>query len=97
MKRLFTDNGFRIVYDTDLDAPIADGFYFTFSYPGLTGEDLLRELLYYGSAPSPWAPPAASAPRACAPAPRSSSGPSFPTLNERLAWFHRDHQGTPGA
>ena len=39
MKRLFTDNGFRIVYDTDLDAPIADGFYFTFSYPGLTGED----------------------------------------------------------
>ena len=23
MKRLFTDNGFRIVYDTDLDAPIA--------------------------------------------------------------------------
>lgn len=48
MKRLFTENGFRIVYDKDEDEPIADGFYFTFSYPGLTGEELLTELLYYG-------------------------------------------------
>ncbi len=48
MKKLFTDNGFKIVYDKDIDKPIADGFYFTFSYPGLTGEKLLEELLYYG-------------------------------------------------
>ncbi len=48
MKRLFTDNGFKIVYDKDEDEPIADGFYFTFSYPGFTGEELLSELLYYG-------------------------------------------------
>ncbi|MCK5845016.1 MAG: hypothetical protein KAG97_09930, partial [Victivallales bacterium] len=25
-----------------------DGFYFTFSYPGLSGGELLTELLYYG-------------------------------------------------
>ena len=48
MKKLFTDNGFYIVYDKDVDEPIADGFYFTFAYPGLTGEELLNELIYYG-------------------------------------------------
>lgn len=48
MKKLFTENGFKIVYDKDEDEPIADGFYFTFSYPGFTGEELLNELLYYG-------------------------------------------------
>ena len=48
MKTLFTSNGFRIVYDQDIDVPIADGFYFTISYPGMTGQDLIRNLLYYG-------------------------------------------------
>ncbi|MCZ7611080.1 MAG: pyridoxal phosphate-dependent aminotransferase [Ignavibacterium sp.] len=48
MKNLFVNNGFKIVYDKDEDEPIADGFYFTFSYPGFTGEELLNKLLYYG-------------------------------------------------
>lgn len=48
MKALFLENGFNIVYDKDEDEPIADGFFFTFSYPGFTGEALLEELLYYG-------------------------------------------------
>jgi aspartate/methionine/tyrosine aminotransferase len=48
MKKLFTGNGFEIVYDMDEDEPLADGFYFTFSYPGMDGVDLLEELLYYG-------------------------------------------------
>jgi hypothetical protein len=48
MKDLFTKNGFRIVYDRDLDEPVADGFYFTISYPGMSGRELLEELLYYG-------------------------------------------------
>lgn len=48
MKKMFRDNGFRIVYDTDIDKPIADGFYFTISYPGMEGDQLLKELLYYG-------------------------------------------------
>ncbi len=48
MKKMFLSNGFKIVYDMDLDEPIADGFYFTISYPGMTGNDLLSELLYYG-------------------------------------------------
>jgi aspartate/methionine/tyrosine aminotransferase len=48
MKAFFTSNGFYITYDTDLDEPVADGFYFTISYPGMTSGELLEELLYYG-------------------------------------------------
>jgi hypothetical protein len=96
MKRMFTDHGFRIVYDTDLDAPIADGFYFTFSYPGLTGEELLRELLYYGVSAIALATTGSTRTeglRACTSLIQRSE---FPELNERLASFHRDHQRTAG-
>lgn len=48
MKELFLKNGFNIVYKNDLDIPIADGFYFTLSYPGMTGNQLVENLLYYG-------------------------------------------------
>lgn len=48
MKKLFTSYGFKIVYDMDEDKPLADGFYFTISYPGFTGEKLIEELIYYG-------------------------------------------------
>ncbi len=48
MKELFLKNGFRLVYDRDGDQPLADGFYFTVSYPGLSGGGLVAELLYYG-------------------------------------------------
>jgi aspartate/methionine/tyrosine aminotransferase len=48
MKKMFISNNFKIVYDRDLDEPLADGFYFTISYPGMTGYQLLEELLYYG-------------------------------------------------
>ncbi|MFV0593118.1 MAG: aminotransferase class I/II-fold pyridoxal phosphate-dependent enzyme [Draconibacterium sp.] len=48
MKALFLKNGFDVVYKTDLGVPIADGFYFTISYPGMTGNELVANLLYYG-------------------------------------------------
>ncbi len=48
LKKMFLDNGFHIVYDKDIDEPVGDGFYFTVSYPGFTGDELLKELLYYG-------------------------------------------------
>lgn len=48
MKKIFTDNGFNIVYDKDEGQPLADGFYFTISYPGMEGSELLEKLLYYG-------------------------------------------------
>ncbi|MDZ7739898.1 MAG: pyridoxal phosphate-dependent aminotransferase [Bacteroidales bacterium] len=48
MKQMFIANGFDIVYDTDIDRPIADGFYFTISFPGMSSGELLEKLLYYG-------------------------------------------------
>lgn len=48
MKQIFTKYGFEIVYDRDLDEPIADGFYFTIRYPGMTGGELMKELMFYG-------------------------------------------------
>lgn len=48
MKELFLKYGFRIVYEKDLDEPIADGFYFTIAYPGFNGVELVEKLLFYG-------------------------------------------------
>ncbi|MFN8254758.1 MAG: pyridoxal phosphate-dependent aminotransferase [Bacteroidales bacterium] len=48
IKKIFVNNGFKIVYEFDEEKPIADGFYFTFAYPGMNGTELLEELLYYG-------------------------------------------------
>lgn len=48
MKNMFVSNGFEIVYDTDLDEPVADGFYFTICYPGMSGNQLIEKLLCYG-------------------------------------------------
>lgn len=48
MKDIFLRHGFHIVYADDLDEPIADGFYFTIGYPGMTGGRLAHELMYYG-------------------------------------------------
>jgi aspartate/methionine/tyrosine aminotransferase len=48
LKNMFISNGFEILYDTDLNEPLADGFYFTIFYQGMTGKELLEELLYYG-------------------------------------------------
>ena len=45
---MFIDNGFSIVYNKDINKPLADGFYFTISYPGISGEALLEKFLYYG-------------------------------------------------
>lgn len=48
MKKIYTDAGFKVVYDKDGDTDVADGFYFTIMYPGLSGARLAHELLYYG-------------------------------------------------
>lgn len=48
LKGIFLKYGFKIVYDHDLDKPIADGFYFTVAYPGMSGSELMKELIYYG-------------------------------------------------
>ena len=48
MRAIFERYGFKVVYDHDGDEALADGFYFTLYYPGLSGGALLRALLEYG-------------------------------------------------
>jgi len=47
MKALFLKYGFYIVYN-DEERELADGFYFTIAYPGMTSAGLMKEFLYYG-------------------------------------------------
>jgi len=47
MKAMFLKYGFYIVYN-DEDRELADGFYFTIAYPGMTSAELMKEFLYYG-------------------------------------------------
>ena len=92
MKKIFTDNGFNIVYDKDEDEPIADGFYFTFSYPGYSGEELLNELIYYGISAISLAITGSErleGIRACVSLVQRSQ---FPDLENRLKKFNEDHK-----
>lgn len=92
MKDLFVSNGFKIVYDTDIDEPIADGFYFTISYPGFTGEELIGEFIYYGISAMALRPTGSEKTeglRACV----SQVNPTqFGDLEKRLIQFHNDHK-----
>ncbi len=91
MKKIFLENGFEIVYDKDIDQPIADGFYFTFSYPGFDGVDLLEELLYYGVSAISLEITGSSRKegiRACVSQVRRDQ---FEMLKARLNQFHLDH------
>ncbi|MBQ7741601.1 MAG: pyridoxal phosphate-dependent aminotransferase [Bacteroidaceae bacterium] len=53
MKDVLLNNGFYLVYDNDMGAPLADGFYFTVQYPGMNDLQLTRLLMYYGIAVYP--------------------------------------------
>jgi len=92
MKRLFVENGFDIVYDKDLEEPIADGFYFTFSYPGMSGGQLLAELFRYGVSAITLAITGSQRTeglRACTSLVRREQ---LPVLEERLRRFREDHR-----
>lgn len=91
MKKLFVENGFKIVYDKDGDEPIADGFYFTISYPGFTGEELIEELVHYGVSAISLAITGSERTeglRACVSLVHRSQ---FGDLEERLKIFHKNN------
>ncbi len=91
MKKLFTDNGFHIVYDKDENDPIADGFYFTYSYPNFSGEKLLEEMIYYGISAISLAITGSQrleGIRACVSLVQRDQ---FPDLEKRLKKFNTDH------
>jgi len=90
MKKMFINNGFDIVYDTDVDQPIADGFYFTFSYPDFNAEQLLNELMYYGISAISLLITGSKREgiRACT---SLICHEQFSDLEKRLQHFHKDH------
>jgi len=90
MKKLFADNGFKILYDKDLEAEIADGFYFTLSYPGMKAGEMLKELMCYGISGITLLSTGSKQEglRACvAPVKRDQ----FDVLEKRLKQFNTDH------
>lgn len=92
MKQLFTENGFAIVYDQDDGQPIADGFYFTISYPGFSGVELVEEFLYYGISAISLTTTGSDRHeglRACV---SLTGNDQFPVLEKRLKQFNMDHQ-----
>lgn len=91
MKKIFLENGFKIVYDSDGDEPIADGFYFTVAYPGMSGETLIEEFLYYGISAISLAITGSSRNegiRACVSLVNDNQ---FPDLQNRLKAFNQNH------
>ena len=93
MKRMFVSNGFQIVYDRDLDEPLADGFYFTIAYPGLSGDKLIEQLLCYGISAISLVTTGSDRPdglRACVSLVRRDQ---FGDLEIRLKKFRADHPG----
>jgi len=91
MKDIFKRNGFRIVYEKDIDLPLADGFYFAVSYPGFPGGELLKELLYYGISAISLEITGSERPdglRACVSMVEKSQ---FPDMEKRLKQFRADH------
>ena len=90
MKKIFTDNGFRIVYDRDVSLPVGDGFFFTLGYGGMTGGELLKELLYYGVSCINLATTGSlqSGVRACT---SRMTEELYPVLEARMKAFSEDH------
>lgn len=90
IKKLFTEAGFYIVYDKDGTEEIADGFYFTIGYPGMTGGELGKELLYYGIASLPLKKCGSQREglRACV---SQIGSDKIKLLEKRLALFKKDH------
>jgi len=72
--------------------PVGDGFYFTISYPGFTGSQLLDELIRYGISAITLDITGSTRTeglRACVSQFRSSQAT---LLEERLQMFRRDHK-----
>ena len=90
MKKIFTDNGFHVVYDTDVTQSVGDGFFFTIGYGDMDGGELLRELLYYGVSSISLSTTGSGQKgvRACT---SRMSDELYPVLEERMKAFCQDH------
>ena len=90
MKKIFTDNGFHVVYDHDVTQPVGDGFFFTIGYKDMTGGELLKELLYYGVSCISLSTTGSeqNGVRGCTSRMRDEL---YPVMEERMKAFNEDH------
>ncbi|MBO6013714.1 MAG: pyridoxal phosphate-dependent aminotransferase [Bacteroidales bacterium] len=90
MKKVLLRNGFYLVYDNDMGEPLADGFYFTVQYPGMTDLELTKALMYYGISVYPLDTMGSNEQgvRICTSFFKPEQEPLF---EERIGHFHRTH------
>lgn len=91
MKEIFCSNGFHIVYDRDVNAEVGDGFFFTLGYGDMSGEELLKELAYYGVSSISLSTTGSlmQGVRACTSRMKEED---YPRLRERMTAFNEDHK-----
>ena len=89
MKEIFCRHGFNVVYDRDVTREVGDGFFFTLGYKGLTGDELLLRLMYYGVSCISLSTTGSlqQGVRACSARMRDEL---YDVLDERMAEFERD-------
>ncbi len=92
MKKIFVENGFHIVYDKDVTQDVGDGFFFTVGYKGMSGDELMKELMYYGVSSISLSTTGSlqQGVRACTSRMREEL---YPVMKERMAAFAKDHSG----
>ena len=90
MKAIFLSHGFHIVYDRDVNDKVGDGFFFTIGYDGLSGDELVVELMHYGVSGISLSTTGShkEGVRACTSRMREEL---YPVLDERMAAFQKDH------
>jgi len=91
MKDIFLRNGFNISYEEDADGKIADGFFFTLSFPGMDSATLVDELLAYGVSTVSLEKMGSSRKgvRVCS---SRIKGDQFQLLEERMQDFYNNHK-----
>lgn len=91
MKDIFLRNGFAITYPRDVTEDIADGFFFSLSYPRLSGGELAKELISYGVSSINLDTTGSMQPgvRACTSRMREEL---YDVLEDRMRQFKLDHQ-----
>ena len=90
IKEIMLRHGFHVVYDKDITRPVGDGFFFTVGYEGLSGDELVVELMHYGVSCISLSTTGSlqQGVRGCSSRMREDL---YPLLEERMAEFEKDH------
>ena len=90
IKEIMLRHGFHVVYENDATQPVGDGFFFTVGYEGLSGDELVTELMHYGVSCISLSTTGSlqQGVRGCSSRMREEL---YPLLERRMAEFEKDH------